>query len=109
MTEKLDATTLFLDSSNIRPFTASTVEAAYPFIDFEFEEGDLRSEARLTLNVDDGSWHGIIRTAEDAESDFDEGVDASPEQIEALKAKLPENANDLIEKFKGDFGPKPGM
>lgn len=104
MTKILDGTTLFLEASGIRLIDVAASEATYPYIDFNFEEGDLRSEAVLTLNVEENEWHGVIRIAEDEVADFDDGMDASPEQIAALKASLPEDANDKIEAFKARHG-----
>lgn len=96
----MDTKALYLDSRKIKHVSTDANSASYPFMDFEFEEGDLRTVAILTTNVSDDSWHAVIRTAEDEEADFDDGETASPEQLEALKSRLPENVNELVADFK---------
>lgn len=96
----MDTNALYLDPTKINHVSTDANSATYPFMDFEFEEGDLRTVAILTMNVSDGSWHALIRTAEDEEADFGDGETASPEQLEALKSRLPENVNELVADFK---------
>jgi hypothetical protein len=107
MSNELKAETLFLDSDKINLLGTTANDATYPFFDFNFEEGDLRTEAVLTFNADEETWHGVIRIAEDKDADFDDGHDATAEQLAALKAKLPTNSQNLIAIFRSECGPSP--
>lgn len=105
MTKTIDATTAFLDSSKINFMHSECSLSSYPYIDFTFEEGTLLSEATVTHNVDDGGWHAQIHVAESEDADYEENHEASDEQLEALKAKLPDNTEELIAAFKTKYGP----
>lgn len=90
---------MFLDAAKIKFIGTTANSSSFPYMDFTFEEGNICSEAVLTYNVVDEAWHAVILTSEDSESDFDEGVDATEAQLNALKEKLPENAQEIIAQF----------
>lgn len=109
MTE-LKHSELFLNAKKVRfSLVSQRPSESIPYLDFEFEDGDLRTMATLTYNVEDQDWFAVIRIAEDEEADFDDGADATPEQIEILKAALPEAELKLVETFQAEHDLSKGV
>lgn len=56
--------------------------------------------ATLTYDFEQDGWYATIRIADSDDGDFEDPVDATPEQLAALKAALPEGEYKKIEDFK---------
>ncbi len=106
MTDTLDPAALFLDKAKIGLFTTQQAPSANnKFVDFEFSEGDLRSMATLTYDFEQDGWYATIRVAETEDDDFDDAVDATADQLAALKAALPAEQYEKLEALKEQFAP----
>lgn len=102
--QKLNHNELFLDAAKVRfSLVSQRPSDGNPYLDFELEDGDLRTMATLTYNVEDGGWFAVIRIADDETADFDEGADATSEQLEILKAAVPQAELDLVETFQAEY------
>ena len=91
---------LFKNKDSVKFYTVR--QKSYPYIDFEFSEGNPRTVGVLTYNVEEDGWHATVGISEDEESEWDDIQDATPEQLTVLQNALPEEQLEMVTSFKAE-------
>jgi hypothetical protein len=81
----------YRDGDDVMPkfYFGGRAHQYYPYIDFDIMTDDKNEHWRLTYIENENRWYGVMRVAPNDEAEFDDGREATREEVAAMLETMP--------------------